>query len=41
VPRHRRGIADSIVGRMDRNGGKAVVHSEPGHGTEVELVMPR
>jgi len=41
VPRHRRGIADSIVGRMDRNGGKAVVHSEPGQGTEVELVMPR
>ena len=41
VPRDRRGIADSIVWRMDRHGGKAVVRSEPGHGTEVELVMPR
>jgi hypothetical protein len=26
---------------MDRAGGKAVLHSEPGMGTEVELVMPR
>ena len=41
VPRDRRGIADSILWRMDRHGGKAVVRSEPGQGTEVELVMPR
>jgi signal transduction histidine kinase len=41
VPSSRRGIADSIVGRMDRAGGKAVIQSEPGSGTEVELVMPR
>jgi signal transduction histidine kinase len=41
VPTDRRGIADSILGRMDRHGGKAAVRSQPGHGTEVELVMPR
>ncbi|MGI8984984.1 MAG: sensor histidine kinase [Acidimicrobiales bacterium] len=41
VPSHRRGIADSIFGRMDRHGGKAVIRSDLGEGTEVELVMPR
>jgi signal transduction histidine kinase len=35
----RRGIADSIVGRMERQGGSATVHSEPGEGTEVHLSM--
>ncbi len=37
----RRGIADSIVGRMERHGGKAEIRSAPGHGTEVELTMDR
>jgi signal transduction histidine kinase len=37
----RRGIADSIIGRMDRHGGRAEIHSEPGEGTEVHLSMPR
>jgi len=41
VPGDRRGIAESIEGRMERNGGAAVVVSEPGHGTEVGLRMPR
>ena len=41
VPQDRRGIADSILWRMDRHGGKAVIRSHPGEGTEVELVMPR
>jgi signal transduction histidine kinase len=36
----RKGIAESIIGRMERAGGEAAVHSEPGSGTEVELVLP-
>ena len=41
VPADRRGVSESIVGRMERNGGHAVVHSAPGEGTEIELVMNR
>ena len=41
VPADRRGIADSIVGRMERHGGTATVHSRPGAGTEVVLKLPR
>jgi signal transduction histidine kinase len=39
VPADRRGVRDSIVGRMERHGGTATVHSRPGQGTEVELVL--
>jgi signal transduction histidine kinase len=35
----RRGVRDSIIGRMERHGGKATIHSAPGSGTEVELVL--
>jgi signal transduction histidine kinase len=38
VPPDRRGVRDSIVGRMERHHGHAAVHSTPGEGTEVELV---
>jgi signal transduction histidine kinase len=41
VPADRRGIADSIVGRMERHGGTATVHSRLGEGTEVVLTLPR
>jgi signal transduction histidine kinase/phage shock protein PspC (stress-responsive transcriptional regulator) len=41
VPTHRGGIAESITGRMQRNGGHVVIRSRPGHGTEVELSMAR
>ena len=39
VPEDRRGVRDSIVGRMARHGGRAEIHSAPGAGTEVELTM--
>ena len=41
VPADRRGLRESVVGRMDRHGGHAHVHTRPGAGTEVELVLPR
>ncbi|MGH8895621.1 MAG: ATP-binding protein [Egibacteraceae bacterium] len=40
VPTDRRGITESILGRIQRHGGRATVTSEPGEGTEVELWMP-
>jgi signal transduction histidine kinase len=41
IPSDRRGVAESIEGRMRRAGGKGVVVSSPGQGTEVELTLPR
>ena len=41
VPADRRGVRESIVGRMERHGGRAEIHASPGGGTEVELVMAR
>ncbi len=40
APTDRRGIKESIEGRLARNGGIAVVRSAPGEGTEIELRMP-
>ncbi len=40
VPPDRRGVRESIVGRMLRHGGRAAIHSAPGAGTEVELTLP-
>jgi signal transduction histidine kinase/phage shock protein PspC (stress-responsive transcriptional regulator) len=37
----RRGISESIVGRVNRLGGTAVLTSRPGAGTEVEVRVPR
>jgi hypothetical protein len=41
VPTDRMGVRESIIGRMQRNGGTARVRSAPGDGTEVELEMDR
>ncbi|MGK2955903.1 MAG: PspC domain-containing protein [Solirubrobacterales bacterium] len=39
VPDDRRGVRDSILGRMKLNGGTAEVRSADGEGTEIELRM--
>jgi signal transduction histidine kinase len=39
VPADRRGLSESIEGRMARHGGTATIASVPGEGTEVELTM--
>ncbi|TQK97047.1 phage shock protein C (PspC) family protein [Streptomyces puniciscabiei] len=41
IPADRMGVRESIIGRMERNGGTARLRSVPGGGTEVELEMER
>ncbi len=41
VPSDRQGIAESIRGRVARQGGEVRISSSPGAGTEVALSMPR
>lgn len=41
VAHDRGGIAESVIGRMQRHGGTAAIRSLPGHGTELELSMRR
>jgi signal transduction histidine kinase len=41
VPEDRKGLAESVHGRMTRRGGTAVVTTAPGEGTKVTLKMPR
>ena len=40
VPADRMGIRESIVGRMERIGGRATIRTAPGEGTEVHLELP-
>lgn len=37
----RHGVQGSIVGRMERHGGKVEIVSTPGEGTEIRLYLPR
>ncbi len=41
VPQARRGVRESIIGRMRRAGGRAAVRALPGGGTEVEITVER
>jgi signal transduction histidine kinase len=41
IPADRRGVRESIVGRMRRNGGSATIVAVPGAGTEVVLSIER
>ena len=39
MPDDRRGVRDSIVGRVERHGGRVAIRTAPGEGTEVQLTM--
>jgi signal transduction histidine kinase len=41
IPEDRMGVRGSVIGRMERNGGKATIRTSPGEGTEVRLEMKR
>jgi phage shock protein PspC (stress-responsive transcriptional regulator)/anti-sigma regulatory factor (Ser/Thr protein kinase) len=41
TPTERRGIADSIHGRIERNGGTVSITTSPGEGCEVYIRLPR
>jgi len=41
VPEDRQGVRESIIGRMERHGGRAAVRAGAGGGTEVELSLER
>jgi signal transduction histidine kinase len=41
IPEDRKGLAESVRGRMTRRGGTATVSTAVGEGTKVSLTMPR
>ena len=41
VPEDRKGLAESVHGRMTRRGGSVILNSVQGEGTKVTLTMPR
>jgi signal transduction histidine kinase len=40
IPTDRHGVRDSITERVQRAGGKVIIRSAPGEGTEIRLEMP-
>ena len=41
VEEDRHGVRGSIIGRMERHGGRVEIRSQHGEGTEVRLHLPR
>lgn len=41
IPPDRKGVSESIIGRMERHGGSATIRTAPGEGTEVTLSLVR
>ncbi len=41
IPPDRKGVSESIIGRMERHGGSATIRTAPGEGTEVTLSLAR
>ncbi|MGH2736585.1 MAG: ATP-binding protein [Actinomycetota bacterium] len=41
IPQDRHGIAESIVGRIERHGGGVTITTAPGEGTEIAISVPR
>ncbi|WP_313285897.1 PspC domain-containing protein [Corynebacterium vitaeruminis] len=41
VPADRHGVRDSILGRVERNGGTVTIKTAPGEGVEVAISMPQ
>jgi signal transduction histidine kinase len=41
VPADRKGVAESVRGRMARHGGTAIIVAAPGEGAKVSRIMPR
>jgi signal transduction histidine kinase len=39
IPDDRRGVRDSIIGRVERHGGRVCIRSASGQGTEIELAI--
>ena len=41
IAHDRHGVRGSIIDRMQRHGGTAMVNTRPGQGTEIRLAMPK